>query len=200
MKGKFIAIEGIDGAGGETQSKLLLNYLKGKGVAVIRLAYPDYGGPIGKTIHTFLHKKIDLPKQIQFMLYVSDMLKDVPKIRKFLAKRWVIADRWFGSTLAYQCGKEVPVRVGLSVAKLLNLPTPDLNIYLRVSPTISIERKIKEKGGRIDRYESNRAFLEGVSKNYSVLIKNGIFGKWAVIDAEQPIKKVFEDIRKVLKI
>jgi dTMP kinase len=201
MKGRFIAIEGIDGAGGQTQSKLLVNYLKSIGKDAVRLAYPDYSSSIGKIIYAFLNRKIELPVHAQFVLYLSDMAKDVKKIQKWLADgKWVIADRWFGSTLAYQCGKEMPIKVAMIFAKLLNIPKPELNIYLKISVDVSIKRKVKEKCGKIDRYEANRTFLEKVAKNYLALINGSVFGKWVVIDGKQTIEKVFSDIKNVLKI
>jgi thymidylate kinase len=57
MPGKFIVIEGIDGAGGETQSKLLFEYLSSRKIPCERMLYPDYGNSIGKFIHDYLHGK-----------------------------------------------------------------------------------------------------------------------------------------------
>ena len=60
MKGKLVVFEGIDGAGTETQSKLLLSHLKKDGVPAERIFYPDYDGELGKLIQQFLHKKREL--------------------------------------------------------------------------------------------------------------------------------------------
>ena len=56
---RFIVIEGIDGAGGETQSKLLVKHLKEKGKQAERITFPEYDKPIGNFISEFLYKKHD---------------------------------------------------------------------------------------------------------------------------------------------
>jgi len=79
-EGKFIVIEGIDGAGGETQSKLLLKYLSDRGKKVEFFSYPNPNSPVGKLIYEFLGKKFDLEPATQFLLYTSDILLDKEKI------------------------------------------------------------------------------------------------------------------------
>ena len=57
IEGKIIAIEGIDGAGKKTQSEMLVEYLKGKGVSAEVLSFPDYNHPLGMVISDYLHKR-----------------------------------------------------------------------------------------------------------------------------------------------
>ena len=101
--GKFIVFEGIDGAGVETQGKLLCNYLRKQKRSVERLYYPDYEGPIGRLIHQYLHKQYEFSVDIQFLLYFTDFIKDREKINQWIGEgKIVICDRYFSSTLAYQ--------------------------------------------------------------------------------------------------
>ncbi|MEM5798554.1 MAG: dTMP kinase, partial [Candidatus Aenigmatarchaeota archaeon] len=138
MRGRFITIEGIDGAGGETQSKALVAYLKKKGIKAVRLSYPDSSGLIGKLIYTWLSSSYELKPNILFLLYASDMLKDAEKIKRYVKSGyWVIADRWFGSTLAYQ-GTEIGLNRALQFARIFDIPKPDVNILLRISPEESM--------------------------------------------------------------
>ncbi|MCP6718977.1 MAG: dTMP kinase, partial [Patescibacteria group bacterium] len=182
LEGKFIIFEGLDGAGGETQINLLFDFLKEEKVPVEKLTYPDYQGPIGELIHQFLHKKYEFSPENQFLLYFSDFLKDKEKIRKWQKEgKLIISDRYFTSTLAYQCQKGFSLETALKVADLFNLPRPDLTIYLRISPETSIKRKFKEKKS-LDRHEADKEFLEALTKFYRDLIKNNIFSHWVEVE------------------
>ncbi|MCJ7816913.1 MAG: dTMP kinase, partial [Candidatus Aenigmarchaeota archaeon] len=173
MPGKLVVIEGIDGAGGETQSKKLLQYFQSKKIPCERVYYPEYGNPIGDFIHDYLHKKHDLPVDMQFLLYATDMVKDRDKVLGWLKQgKVVIADRYFTSMLAYQ-GLGFPIENALKFAEIFSLPKPDIILFLRISPETSIKRKKVEKRN-LDRNEGDRAFLSKVSASYESLIKNQV--------------------------
>ena len=193
--GKFIVLEGIEGAGSETQSKLLVDFWRKQGKRVKRLFYPDGKGPIGELIGQFLHRKYDFPPQVQFLLYFVDFLKDKQKIEKWQKEEEIIvSDRYFTSTLAYQCVQDFPVQNARDIAQIFELPKPDLIIYLKISPETGTQRKLKEKKD-LDRHESNKQFIERVANFYERLIKDQTYSKWVVIDGEKSIKGVFEDIK-----
>jgi len=199
MRGKLVVIEGIDGAGGETQSKLLLEHLRSRKIPSERIYYPEYGNPIGDLIHDYLHKKHELPVDMQFLLYATDMVKDREKIQGWLSQgKTVIADRYFTSVLAYQ-GMRFPIENALKFADIFSLPKPDIILFLKISPVTSIRRKKKEKE-HLDRNESDRAFLEKVSASYESLVKGQVWSSWFVIDGEKSKEEVFSQIKKVLRI
>jgi len=197
-KGKFIVIEGIDGAGSETQSKLLSNFFLRQRKKVKRLSYPDKKGLFGELIYKFLHGKYNFSLQIQFLLYFADFVKDKEKIKKWLKEgKIIIADRYFTSTLAYQCLRGFPLKEALKIADFFDLPKPDLIIYLEISPKTSIQRKLKEKK-KLDRNEIDKKFLTRLTNFYKKLIKRQIFSHWIVINGEESKKKVFEEIKSQL--
>lgn len=200
MKSRMIAIEGLDGAGTETQSKLLLDYLKEKDILAERICYPDYSKPIGKLIHEYLHNKFDFPPDVQAILYAADMVKDRDKINKWLKEgKTIILDRYITSTIAYQGFRGFPVEKIINLAELFTLPKPDIIIYLKVSAEISIERKLKEKP-ELDRNETDKEFLEKLARFYLELAKKNVFGKWVVVDGEKSREEVFEEVRKALEL
>jgi dTMP kinase len=199
MAGRLVVFEGIDGAGTETQSKLLLDYLKGRGVPAERIRYPDYDQPIGRLIHEYLHKKFDFPTEVQVMLYAADFIKDAKKLRQWLNEgRVVIADRYITSTAAYQ-GFRFPVEKITGLAEMFGLPKPDIVLYLNVSAGTSIRRKMKEKK-HLDRNEADREFLEKLSGFYMNLAKKETLGRWVVIDGERTKEEVFEDVKQALEL
>ena len=187
----FIVIEGIDGAGGETQSKQLTKELENTKL----LSYPDYTGPIGKLIDAYLHKQHEFSKEIQLLLYFADFLKDKEKINKWLKEgKTIIADRYFTTTIAYQCFQGVSLDTALATSKLFDLPIPDLVFYLDITPETSMKRKHKEKD-ELDRFEEDKQFLENLTHSYKQLAKEQILTKWVIINGEQPLEKVTQDIQ-----
>ncbi|MEM7816199.1 MAG: dTMP kinase [Candidatus Aenigmatarchaeota archaeon] len=200
MKGRLIVIEGIDGAGGETQSKLLLEYFHQNKIPSERVYYPDYGNPFGNLIHEYLHKKLNLSTESQFLLYALDIIKDREKIQEWLNQgKTVIADRYFTSTIAYQGFRGFPLENSIKFAEMFSIPKPDIIIYLRVSPETSINRKRKEKKS-LDRNESDSDFLKKVSSFYESLVRENVWSRWFAIDGEKSKEEVFLQIRKVLRI
>ncbi|HZX49917.1 MAG TPA: dTMP kinase [Candidatus Paceibacterota bacterium] len=194
-KGKFFVLEGIDGSGGETQRKRLADRFRENSIPAEVLKYPDYSGPIGNLIHEYLYNKYDFSKEVQVLLYTADFLKDKQKIEQWKEEgKVIIADRYFLSTLAFQCLHDVPIENALEIAKLLKLPVPDLILLLDTPVKTSMERKNKEKSGNLDRHESNEAFLGEVADLYRHLAENNVFAPWKVIDGEQPIEQVTDSI------
>ena len=200
MKGRFIVIEGIDGAGGETQSKLLIKHLAEKGKEVEFFSYPNPNSPVGKLIYEFLNKKFELDPSVQFLLYTSDFLLDKKKILSAIENnKIVVSDRYFTSTLAYQCTKGYPLEKGLELARLLELPVPSLVIFLDISAETSMKRKLKEKK-TLDRHEEDKIYLENVRGTFKRLIKDKIFAKdWVIVNAERSIEEVFADVKRVVE-
>jgi dTMP kinase len=200
MKGKLIVIEGIDGAGCGTQTELLKERLNEKlSQPVLHIRYPNYNNPMGVTIHKFLHEELQLSPDMQFFIYSLDMLKDMREIKKALEEgRIVLADRYFTSTLAYQCSQGFPIDKALKFADLFDFVKPDLVIYLKVSAETAMKRKIKEKSD-LDMFEKDLELKKRVSKKYEELASKNIFGKWAIVDAEKSIDEVASEIEEIVK-
>ncbi|RLJ08541.1 MAG: dTMP kinase [Candidatus Aenigmatarchaeota archaeon] len=200
MSGKLVVLEGIDGAGGEVQSKKLVEYLKQKGIPARRLTYPEYEKPVGRLIDEYLKGGYDFSPKFLFVLYASDMIKDIDSIKASLEKgEMLVCDRYFTTTLTYQVGvmKSISLENALKFAEIFEIKKPDIVFYLRISPETSIERKSKEK--EVDVHEGSRVFLKSVTEAYERLAKENVFGNWFVIDGEKSIEEVFDEIIKTLK-
>jgi len=194
----FIVIEGTDGAGIGTQTEILREKLMARN-HILFLRYPDYNSPVGKAIHDFLHERIKLSREIIFLIYAIDQLKDKERINKTLEKnKVVLADRYFTTNLAYQCTLGFDLDKALKFAEMFEMPKPDLAIFLKVSPEIGIKRKIKEKG-KGDIYERDMEFQRKIGKKYEELIDKSIFAKeWVVVDGEKSIENVAEEIEEIV--
>jgi len=198
-KGKFIVIEGIDGCGGETQTNFLSDFLSKKGYDVVLKSYPEYDKPIGEVIHNFLHRKYDFPIDAETLMYFADFAKDAEEMEKMLESgKIIIADRYFTSTIVYQCLKGFSLEKMLELAEMFRLPKPDLCIYVKISAETSFNRKMKEKEGNLDRHEDNKKFLAAVAEGYEKAASDNSFCDWTIIDGEKTIDEVSDDIIKLL--
>lgn len=194
----FIVIEGIDGSGVGTQAEILREKLMTKD-PILFLRYPDYNDTLGVMIHQFLHGKLIFQKDVLFLLYFLDQLKDREKIEKSNKSGMIVlADRYFTSNLAYQCAENFDLNKALQLAKLFDMPKPDLAIFLKILPESSVKRKLKEKGFG-DIYEKDVKFQKKASDMYEKLAKEKIFAKeWIVIDGEKPMEEVTEEIQRIV--
>jgi dTMP kinase len=200
MAGRLVVIEGIDGAGIETQANRLVEYLKGKGIPVEKLSYPEYEHPIGGLIHDFLYKKFNLPVVTQTLLHLADRSKDAEKIRKWINEGKIgVSERYATSTMAYQGFMGFPVENTVKICELIRLPKPEIIVFLKISAETSVKRKRMEKED-LDRNEGDSKLMNDVGLFYEKLAEKNVFSKWAVIDGEQPKEKVFEELRKVLGV
>ena len=119
MKGKLIVIEGTDCSGKETQTALLVKYLKEKKEKVFTMAFPNYDSPTGKIIGgPFLGKKYicdgffpegapSVDPKVSSLYFAADRYYNFPIIQKKLEEGYiVILDRYVYSNMAHQAGKE----------------------------------------------------------------------------------------------
>jgi dTMP kinase len=162
-RGKFIVIEGIDGAGTTTQSKRLVSAIQGSlGVDSVIWTNEPSRGPVGQFIRAFLKHDIQDedgeeewgPSSMTMAhLFTADRLDHTRfEIMPALVKgQHVICDRYYYSTLGYQA-LTMGVPVGNAFRSLMPLVNsclePDLVIVLTVDPEVAARRCSKRKGRR----------------------------------------------------
>jgi len=195
----FIVIEGLDGAGSQTQTDLLKEVFKMNKVPFSFVKSPDYKHPVGNLFYDYLKGKFDLTTEQVFLLCTMDVLNSVPKIKKGLKEnQFVLADRYITSTLAYRDAKGFPMSKGLKLIELLDFPKADLIIFLDIDPKTSMKRKMEEKGN-LDIHEQDADYLRKVRESYRKEIDKNIMGKWIVVDGEKNIPTVNKEILKIIK-
>ncbi len=199
-KGLLIAVEGIDGAGKRTLCSFIKTFLESQNYKVIQFAYPDYSSNWGKIIEDYLHSRIELDINEQFFAYFIDILKDQDKIRKSLGEgNIVLTDRYFSSTVAFQCAKGFNYRKALSIMDTIEVIKPDLTLFIKIPPRLALKRKFNQKKS-LDRHEKDTQLLENVDMMYEKMLKNEVLSKkWIKIDGDQELKKVEEDILMIVK-
>jgi dTMP kinase len=196
----FIVIEGIDGAGCETQGKNLIKLLKESGKKVSLIKYPDYDRNVGKIIREFLYDNKNLTAQQQFLLYTMQFIMDKKMIETRRKDEILIADRYFSTTLCYQTLEGIDMKMATDYAKNFEIEVPDAIFYLNVDPDIAIKRKHgedKEKNFR----EKDFDFIRKTHKQYQMLVDKQVWGKWINIDGNKGIEEITNNIyNEVLKI
>ncbi len=206
MTPKFIVFEGIDGAGKTTQIKLLSRALATQGIDSYITAEPT-DMPSGKLIREALAGKISKTTAEMADMFVRDREihnKDAEKgIEAKLSEGFtVISDRYYYSSLAYQ-GSEL----GFKTVAALNLDnpsirTPDICIFLDLSPEKSLERIGKRADTPTEIYE-NYDYLEKTRRMFfDVFDRLRARGeKIEIIDASGSAAEIAEKIfEKVLPI
>ena len=191
MRGRIIALEGIDQSGKRTQTRLLANELKKKGARVSTISFPIYKSPSGQQIQRFLQGKQEYPATALHMLYSLNRWENQEQIVKLTQDSdFVIADRYSPSNLAYGVSR------GLSLKWLqgldLGLPTASLVILLDVPVHSSFTRKYK---GR-DVHERDEQFLSKVRRTYGTLAKKL---EWRVIDATPSVDEVHAAVWSIVR-
>lgn len=200
MKNGFlIATEGIDGAGKRTLCSFMKKFLESQEYEVIQFEYPDYSSIWGKIIEEYLHNKIELNINEQFFTYFIDILKDQEKICNLLKKdKIVITDRYFSSTLAFQCAKGFNFQNALSIIKTMNVIEPDLTLFIQIPPKLALQRKFKQKNS-LDRHEKDLELLENVDNIYEKMLNQEILSKkWIKIDGNRELNKIEKDLQNII--
>ena len=189
----FIVIEGIDGAGCETQAKNLVRMLESAGKTASLVKYPDYDRNVGRLIKEFLYQNKDLTATQQFLLYTMQFIMDAPMISQKRKGEIIVADRYFTTTLCYQTLEGIHLGVAIEYAKNFKIEVPDAVYYLNVDPETAIERKGAEDKEK-NRREKDFEFIRKTYKQYDYLLKNQVWTKWVNIDGNKGIEEITKDI------
>ena len=155
-KGLFITFEGIEGCGKSTHSRLLFNYLKGKGYPCVHTREPG-GTTLGEEVRATLlkSKDIDISDLAELFLFeacraqiVEDILR--PAIND---KKIVICDRFSDATLSYQgYGGNIDITIIKTLNKVATKGlSPSLTLLLDID-TVKGLKRASRKG--VDRMES----------------------------------------------
>jgi dTMP kinase len=199
LPGRFITLEGGEGAGKTTQSELLAEAVAQRGIAVLRTREPG-GSPGAELLRgLLLGGSIDWSPRAETLLHFAARTEHVAKtIRPALeAGTWVICDRFFDSTLAYQgYGQDVERTFIAEQIRLLGMK-PDLTLVLDVPDRVAAERR-RGRGGDSDRYERlDAAFHARVREGFRD-IATGEPERCVLVDASGDVQAVHTAIIKAV--
>ena len=198
--GRFISIEGIEGAGKSTQVPLLLDELARRGIDAIATREPG-GTPEAEAIRALLtdpaHRALE--PDAELLLVFAARAEHIAKVvRPALEQgRWVVSDRFTDATFAYQgAGRDIaPRRIAALEEWVQGELRPDLTLVLDLPVSVGRARIRRRTADRFER--EDRAFFERVRAAY--LERAGKAPQhYQVIDAERPRPAVTAAIRRAV--
>lgn len=195
MKGKFVTIEGPDGAGKTTQVKKISDYLKSRGFKVLVTREPG-GTPLGEKLReVLLTSEGESPvPEAEALIYAASRAQLVKKvIEPTLDKGFIIlCDRFVDSSLAYQGWAR-----GLGIEELARINRwflqdiwPDLTIVLDIDPAQSLNRL----SGKKDRLESETLDFHRKVREGFLKLKDLYPQRIKIVDAAQNPDAIFKTI------
>lgn len=199
--GRFITLEGGEGAGKSSQIQVVKDYLEARGIDVIVTREPG-GTTGGQEIRNLLVSgdKDKWSPLSETLLILADRAAHLERvIRPALADgKYVVCDRFFDSTRAYQ---GIAGGLGLEVIHQLQQPVlgttlPDVTLLLDIDPEKGISRA-QERGGDL-RFESKTLAYHQTLRQAFLDFAKQEPERMVVIDADRDIEAVSADIITVL--
>jgi dTMP kinase len=188
--GKFISLEGMDGAGKSTHIPSIISQLQQRGVEVVSTREPG-GTALGEKLREILLHEPMHPETEAMLMFSARREHIAQVIQPALVRgAYVLTDRFSDATYAYQCGAK-----GVAAEKIMQLEQwvqmglqPDLTLLFDVPPEVSLQRLSTARAP--DKFErEGLAFFEQLRSSY--LQRATQFPqRFRVIDANQPLEKV----------
>ncbi|HUY40538.1 MAG TPA: dTMP kinase [Candidatus Dormibacteraeota bacterium] len=195
----FVTLEGIEGSGKSTLLSGLAQRLEAGGAQPL-VTYEPGGTPAGDAVRELLlNSDLEIAPLTEALLMNAARAQLVTgRIRPALAaRRIVLCDRYFDSTLAYQGygrGLDIPTLRLLCLAATSGLD-PDLTFLLDL-PVESARGRLQERAAdRIEREDG--AFFERARRGYLEMAKAG--GRWHVLDAMRSPEELLDDAWPIVR-
>ena len=202
MPGKFIVIEGLEGAGKSTALRHVVAWLQQHGVARIEQTREPGGTPLAERMRSIVKEVHEEPLTMQaelLLMYASRVQLVENRIKPALAQgAWVVGDRHDLSSQAYQGGgRGIDTHLITQIKQaVLGDFAPDLTLYLDIDPALGLTRA--RARGELDRIELEQlSFFERTRARYLMLAAAD--PRIHVIDASQSEAEVAAAIARVLE-
>ena len=198
-RGRFITLEGLDGAGKSTHLVWLVDTLRARGKPVVQTREPG-GTPLGEKLRALLLADAMHLETEALLMFAARREHIAQVIEPALARGdWVVCDRFTDASFAYQGGGR-----GLAREKLAILEDwvqaglqPDMTLMFDVSTEVARGR-VTGMGRELDRFEREQAeFFERVRDEYLARAAASK-GRIRVIDASRPIDQIKNKLEEVI--
>jgi dTMP kinase len=200
MRGKFITLEGIDGAGKSTHLRWIARFLRRRGLKVKVTREPG-GTAVGEKLRRLvLGSKRALHPETETLLMFAARREHLDKVivRALAAGRWVLCDRFTDATYAYQAaGSGVNwKKIGVLEEWVQQGLQPDLTILFDVSPAVGRRRAGRRKN--LDRFEREKGAYYRRVRNAYLRRAREYPCRVRVIDSSRSLSEVDKELEKLL--
>lgn len=202
MTGKFITVEGIEGAGKTTCMQVVTEVIEHQGINAIHTREPG-GTDLGEDLRNLLlgHKHTGMSDDAELLMMFAARAEHIAqKIQPALDDgKWVLCDRFTDATYAYQgYGRGIPLE---KIAGLENWVQgelrPDLTLLMDLPVEVGMERAGKRSAP--DRFESEAwDFFERIRQGYLSIAAEQP-SRVKVIDASQDLPDVQAQVRVAIE-
>jgi dTMP kinase len=200
MRGRFITVEGLDGAGKSTQLELAGTFLRQRGIPLCVTREPG-GTTLGERLRALLlDSKQALHPETEALLMFAARREHIHEVIEPALARgdWVLCDRFTDASYAYQAGGSgVPwEKIGALEAWVQGALEPDLTLYFDVSP-----ERGRARAGAIktpDRFEQEQADFHARVRAAYLQRAQDAPGRIRVIDANGSVDEVSSAMREIL--
>ena len=198
MRGKFITLEGMDGAGKSTHIPDIIVALQSRGVEVVSTREPG-GTTLGESLRELLLHQTMHPETETLLMFAARREHIAQVIEPALARgAYVLSDRFTDATFAYQCGGR-----GIAAEKICALEDwvhadlqPDMTLLFDVPVEVSVQRLANARDP--DKFE--RENVEFFSRIRAAYLQRAHENpqRFRVIDASQPLGVVKKSLEEVI--
>lgn len=195
MTGFYVALEGVEGSGKSTVSALLVEKLAARGIDAVAVREPG-GTDLGERLRLLVLHSEHMAPWAEAALFAASRAQLVDEIvgPALKAGRWVISDRSYYSSLAYQGGGR---GLGVDEVRILNEGVlagvvPDLVVVFELDPDIGFARELdRDRMG-----EAGLEFQRTVASTYSHLVADD--PAVVAVDASQTPAEISDQILAIV--
>ena len=223
MKGKLIVIDGLDGSGKQTQTKLLKERLEKENYNVVSTSFPNYDSKPGELVKLYLSGDFGDVNSVN--AYQGSLPYAIDRYYSYIKDDWgkkynegyiILCDRYMTSNLIHQSPKlnENELLPYIDWIKdlefnKLNIPKPDMVVYLDVPVEASLKLMENRKNkftneDKKDIHESNKEYLKNC---YEVVKKVCELEKWEKVNCTNNLEmrslesindEIYEKVKKLI--
>lgn len=196
--GKFITLEGIDGAGKSTHVAFIADLLRARGLRVVTTREPG-GTELGESLRAMLlHQKMHLETET-LLMFAGRREHLAQLIEPALARGdWVISDRFTDATFAYQGGGRHLALDKLDVLERWVHPHLQPDLTLLFDAPLEVARARLDAERTLDRFEREQADFFAATRAGYLRRARQFPQRFRVLDATRPIERIQQEITAVL--